>query len=113
LAHHNPVEALALSTGWSGSSSGHGDGDEALTRAQGLAADVAALNSGYSGLKRLVKAAAGLATYLANNCHDDFRRKKRPPPAFWQSPNLGASSCPASERNRAFTLGPWQLVCRP
>jgi hypothetical protein len=44
-----------------------GDGDEALTRAQGLAMDVAALNSGYPGLKRLVKAVAGLASYIANN----------------------------------------------
>jgi hypothetical protein len=49
LAHHNPVEALALQHRlerikwrlW------HGDGDEALSRAQALAADVAALNSGY------------------------------------------------------------------
>ena len=69
LAHHNPVEALALRHRleriqwrlW------HGDGDEALTRAQALAADVAALTSGYPGLKRLVKATAGLATYIANN----------------------------------------------
>ena len=69
LAHHNPVEALALQHRlerikwrlW------HGDGDEALTRAQALAADVAALNSAYPGLKRLVKATAGLATYIANN----------------------------------------------
>jgi hypothetical protein len=69
LAHHNPIEAMALETRlerikwrlW------HGDGDEALTRAQGLADDVAALDSGYPGLKRLVKAAAGLATYIQNN----------------------------------------------
>jgi hypothetical protein len=69
LAHHNPVEALALQYRlerikwrlW------HSDGDEALARAQALAADVAALSSGYPGLKRLVKAAAGLATYIANN----------------------------------------------
>jgi hypothetical protein len=69
LAHHNPVEALALQHRlerikwrlW------HGDGEEALTRAQGLAADVATLNSGYPGLTRLVKATAGLATYIANN----------------------------------------------
>src|SRR4051794_29109604 len=69
LAHHTPIEALALQHRleriqwrlW------HGDGDEALTRAQALAADVAALNSGYPGLKRLVKATAGLATYIANN----------------------------------------------
>jgi hypothetical protein len=69
LAHHNPVEALALRHRleriqwwlW------HGDDDEALIRAQGLAADVAALNTAYSGLKRLIKAAAGLATYIANN----------------------------------------------
>jgi hypothetical protein len=69
LAHHNPVEALALQYRlerikwrlW------HGDGEEALIRAQALAADVAALNTAYPGLKRLVKAAAGLATYIANN----------------------------------------------
>jgi hypothetical protein len=69
LAHHNPVEALALQHRleriqwrlW------HGDDDQALTRAQGLAADVAVLNTAYPGLKRLIKAAAGLATYIANN----------------------------------------------
>ena len=69
LAHHNPIEAVALQHRlerikwrlW------HGDGDEALTRAQGLAADVAALNTAYPGLKRLVKATAGLATYIDNN----------------------------------------------
>jgi hypothetical protein len=69
LRAHNPVEALALRHRlerikwrlW------HGDGDEALIRAQGLAADVAALNTAYSGVKRLIKAAAGLATDIANN----------------------------------------------
>ena len=69
LAHHTPIEALALQHRleriqwrlW------HGDGDEALTRAQALAADVAALNTAYPGLKRLIKATAGLATYIANN----------------------------------------------
>ncbi|MGF7213231.1 hypothetical protein GGE65_007868 [Skermanella aerolata] len=69
LAHHNPVEALALQHRleriqwrlW------HGDGDEALIRAQALAADVAALITAYPGLKRLIKAVAGLATYIANN----------------------------------------------
>ena len=69
LAHHNPVETLALQHRleriqwrlW------HGDGDEALIRAEGLAADVAALNTAYPGLKRLIKAAAGLATYIVNN----------------------------------------------
>jgi hypothetical protein len=69
LAHHTPVEAVALQHRleriqwrlW------HGDGDEALTRAQALAADVAALNTAYPGLKRLIKATAGLATYIANN----------------------------------------------
>ena len=52
LAHHNPVEALALQHRlerikwrlW------HGDDDEALIRAQRLAADVAALNTAYPGL---------------------------------------------------------------
>ena len=69
LTHHNPVEAVAVQYRleriqwrlW------HGDGDEALIRAQALAADVAALNTAYPGLKRLIKAAAGLATYIANN----------------------------------------------
>ena len=69
LAHHNPVEALALQHRleriqwrlW------HGDAGEALTRAEQLAADVAALDSGYPKLKRLVKATADLATYIANN----------------------------------------------
>ncbi|MGF7212527.1 hypothetical protein GGE65_007162 [Skermanella aerolata] len=61
LAHHNLVEALALHSRleriqwrlW------HGDGEEALARAQSLAANVAALNSGYPGRNRLVKAIAG------------------------------------------------------
>ena len=69
LAHHNPVEATALESRlerikwrlW------HGDAGEALTRAEQLAADVAALDSGYPKLKRLVKATANLATYIANN----------------------------------------------
>ena len=69
LAHHNPIEATALESRleriqwrlW------HGDADEALTRAEQLAADVAALDSGYPKLKRLIKAAADLATYIANN----------------------------------------------
>jgi hypothetical protein len=61
LAHHNPVEALALEHRlerikwrlW------HGDGEEALIRALRLAADVAALNTAYPGLKRLIKATTG------------------------------------------------------
>jgi hypothetical protein len=69
LAHHNPVEATALESRlerikwrlW------HGDAGEALTRAEQLTADVAALDSGYPKLKRLVKATADLATYIANN----------------------------------------------
>jgi hypothetical protein len=69
LAHHNPLEATALQHRlerikwrlW------HGDADEALTRAEQLAADVAALDSGYPGLARLIKAAAGLVTYIGNN----------------------------------------------
>jgi len=69
LAHHNPVEAVALQSRleriqwrlW------HGDGTEALIRAQGLADDVAALNTAYPGLKRLARATAGLATYIENN----------------------------------------------
>jgi hypothetical protein len=69
LAHHNPIEATALETRlerikwrlW------HGDADEALTRAEQLTADVAALDSRYPKLKRLVKATTDLATYIANN----------------------------------------------
>jgi hypothetical protein len=69
LAHHNPLEAAALQDRleriqwrlW------HGDADEALTRARELTGDVAALASPYSGLMRLVKATAGLATYIENN----------------------------------------------
>jgi len=65
LAHHNPVEALALQHRlerikwrlW------HGDDEEAVIRAQALAADAAVLNTAYPGLKRLIKTAAGLATY--------------------------------------------------
>jgi hypothetical protein len=69
LAHHNPIEATALESRlerikwrlW------HGDAGEALTRAEQLAADAAVLDSGYPKLKRLIKAAADLATYIANN----------------------------------------------
>ncbi|GEO43390.1 hypothetical protein SAE02_75380 [Skermanella aerolata] len=79
LAHHNPVEALALQHRleriqwrlW------HGDSDEAVIRAQGLAADVAALNTAYPGLKRLIKATAGLATYIANNAAAIVNYSKR------------------------------------
>jgi hypothetical protein len=69
LTHHSPLEAAALRDRlerikwrlW------HGDADEALNRARELAEDVAALSSGYPGLARLVKATAGLATYIGNN----------------------------------------------
>ena len=69
LAHHNPIEATALESRlerikwrlW------HGDAGEALTRAEQLVADVAALDSGYPGLARLVQATAGLVTYIENN----------------------------------------------
>jgi hypothetical protein len=69
LAHHSPLEAAALQDRleriqwrlW------HGDADEALNRARELAEDVAVLSSGYPGLARLVKATAGLATYIDNN----------------------------------------------
>jgi hypothetical protein len=69
LAHHSPIEAVALQHRlerikwrlW------HGDADEALSRARRLVEDVAALSSGYPGLARLVKATAGLATYIGNN----------------------------------------------
>ena len=45
----------------------HGDANEAKSRARRLAEDVAALSSGYPGLARLVKATAGLTTYIENN----------------------------------------------
>ena len=69
LTHHSPIEATALQHRlerikwrlW------HGDAGEALSRARELADDVAALNSPYSGLTRLVKATAGLVTYIENN----------------------------------------------
>ena len=69
MAHHSPIEATALQDRlerikwrlW------HGDAGEALTRAEQLAADVAALDSGYPSLTRLVKATAGLVTYIENN----------------------------------------------
>jgi hypothetical protein len=69
LTHYNPLEAAALQDRlerikwrlW------HGDADEALSRARELADDVAALASPYSGLMRLVKATAGLVTYIENN----------------------------------------------
>ena len=69
----------------------HGDGDEALIRAQALAADVAALNTAYPGLKRLLKAAAGLATYIANNAaaivnySEGWRKGERISTAFGES----------------------------
>jgi len=69
LVHYNPLEATALLDRlerikwrlW------HGDADEALSRARALAEDVATLASSYPGLARLVKATAGLATYIENN----------------------------------------------
>ena len=81
LAHHNPVEALALHSRlerikwrlW------HGDTDVALSRARELAADVAALNSDYPGLQRFAKAAAGLVTYIDNNAAaiPDYGERRR------------------------------------
>jgi hypothetical protein len=69
LAHHSPIEAVALQHRleriqwrlW------HGDADEALTRARKLTEDVGTLASGYPSLTRLIKATAGLATYIGNN----------------------------------------------
>ena len=81
LAHHNPVEALALHSRlerikwrlW------HGDTDVALNRARELAADVAALTSDYPGQQRFAKAAAGLVTYLDNNAAaiPDYGERRR------------------------------------
>jgi hypothetical protein len=67
LAHHNPLDALESRLERIQWRLWHGDADEALTRAEQLVADVAALDSGYPKLKRLVKATADLATYIANN----------------------------------------------
>ena len=69
LTHHNPVAAVALQSRlerikwrlW------HGDAGEALTCAEQIAEAVVALDSAYSSMKRFAKAAAGLATYIANN----------------------------------------------
>jgi hypothetical protein len=81
LAHHNPVEALALHSRlerikwrlW------HGDTDVALSRARELAADIAALSSDYPGLQRFAKAAAGLVTYIENNAAaiPDYGERRR------------------------------------
>jgi hypothetical protein len=79
LAHHNPVEALALHSRldrikwrlW------HGDTDVALSRARELAADVAILTSDYPGLPRFAKAAAGLVTYIDNNAIPDYGERRR------------------------------------
>jgi len=79
LAHHSPVEALALQSRlerikwrlW------HGDTDMALSRARELAADVAILNSDYPGLQRFAKAAAGLVTYIDNNAIPDCGERRR------------------------------------
>ena len=81
LAHHNPVEALALQSRldrikwrlW------HGDTDVALSRARELAADVTAVNSDYPGLQRFAKAAAGLVTYIENNAAaiPDYGKRRR------------------------------------
>src|SRR5690348_2189652 len=89
LAHHNPVEATALENRldrikwrlW------HGDADEALTRAEQLAADVAALDSGYPRLPRLIKATADLAGYIADNA--DL-------PPIWRTPMLAHAASAAS-----------------
>jgi hypothetical protein len=81
LAHHNPVEALALHSRlerikwrlW------HGDTDVALSRARDLAMDVAALTSDYPGLQRFAKAATGLVTYIENNAAaiSDYSERRR------------------------------------
>jgi hypothetical protein len=85
LAHHNPVEDLALQSRlerikwrlW------HGDTDVALNRARDLVAEVATLTSDYPGLQRFAKAATGLVTYIDNNAaaipdYDERRRYAEP-----------------------------------
>src|SRR3954465_12227652 len=81
LAHHSPVEALALQSRlerikwrlW------HGDTDVALSRARELAAEVISLTSDYPGLHRFTKAAAGLVTYIENNAAaiPDYGERRR------------------------------------
>ena len=46
---------------------GIGDSYEALAWAKALTADIPTLNAACPGLKRLIKAATGLATYITNN----------------------------------------------
>jgi hypothetical protein len=69
LAHHNPVEATAVHDrlDWIKWRLWHGDAAETLTHAGELAEDVAALSTAYPRVRRLVKAAAGLATDIENN----------------------------------------------
>jgi hypothetical protein len=81
LAHHSPVEALALHSRlerikwrlW------HGDTDVALSRARELAAEVVSLTSDYPGLHRFAKAAAGLVTDIDNNAAaiPDYGERRR------------------------------------
>jgi hypothetical protein len=81
LAHHCPVEALALHSRldrikwrlW------HGDTDVALSRARELAADVATLTNDYPGQQRFAKAAAGLVTDIDNNAAaiPDYSERRR------------------------------------
>ena len=108
LAHHNPLEATALQDRlerikwrlW------HGDAGEALNRARELAEDVAALASGYPGLTRLVKATAGLVTYIENNAAaiadyasaGTMARSSRPPSPNPPSTSSSAGALPRSSR---------------
>lgn len=106
LAHHNPVETAALESRlerikwrlW------HGDAGEALTQAEQFTADVAALDSSYPKLKRLVNATADLATYIANNAAalPDYSERwfngERISTAFAESPSTSWSA-DASPRN--------------
>ena len=122
LAHHNPLEATALQDRlerikwrlW------HGDADEALTRARALAEDVATLDSGYPGLKRLVKATAGLATYIENNVAAiadyserwDHGERSRPPLPNPPSTSSSAGALPRSSRCSGRSRAPTGS-CRP
>ena len=69
MAHYNPLEATALQDRlerikwrlW------HGDADEALARARDWPRMSPPWSAAYLGLTRLIKATAGLTTYIGNN----------------------------------------------
>jgi hypothetical protein len=81
----------------------HGDGDEALIRTQALATDFATLNTAYPGLKRLIKAAAGLATSIVNYSRR-WRNGERISTAFVESTvNLVVGKCFAKKQQMQWS----------